>query len=126
MQDDHKQIRIDKVKVKQGVPLDDHALKGHFFEATGVHETYLFYHRDGSGVVLTDPPVVARDIDFTFSLHDMPGITWTISQLSISENDESASGKWVNNNNPNDDNGDFTAEAGPSLPEETAYSANAR
>ena len=116
-------IQIDKVNIKKGVPVDNHVLKGNYFQATGVHDTYLFYYADGEQIQ-TQPPVIAGDIEFNFSLKGMPGVTWTISRLAI--NNEFAIGNWSNTNNPKDDDGTFQAQAGPSLgEEETASSASA-
>jgi hypothetical protein len=113
-------ILIDKVTVQKGAPVDNHVLKGTFFQPTGVHDTYLFYYPDGEQIQ-TDPPVIAGDIEFTFKLKDMKDIIWTISKLAI--NDEFAIGSWSNSRNTNDDDGTFQAQAGPSLGEEEAASS---
>jgi hypothetical protein len=85
-----------------------------------VHDTYLFFYPDGEQIQ-TDPPVIAGDIEFTFTLKDMKDIIWTISKLAI--NDEFAIGSWSNTRKTNDDDGTFQAQAGPSLGQDEAASS---
>jgi len=122
MSDDVKKIRIDHVQ--GGSARNQQALKRNYFLATGVHDTYQFMSPSDE-VIVTDPPVVATDFDFSFTLKETPKVTWTITKFQISELDGKASGNWTNTDQLEQEDGSFQAQSGPGLPEEESYSANA-
>lgn len=122
MSDDVKKIKIDNVV--GGSQKDQQALKRNYFLATGVHDTYQFLSPNDE-VIVTDPPVVATDFDFSFSLKEMPKVSWSVSNFKISELDGKASGHWTNTDQLDQEEGSFQAQSGPGLPEEESYSANA-
>lgn len=118
MNDDHKKIRIHTVE--GGDLQDQQALKRNYFESTGVNDTYQFFTPDGS-VIPTVPIVLASGHDFTFSLREMPGTTWTIINFEISG--DQGAGNWTNDRRTKaEEDGSFQAQAGPTF-EETASSA---
>ena len=119
MGDDTKKIRIENVE--GGDARDQNALKRNYFLPTDVNDTYQFFD-PGDDLIVTNPPVVATGHNFSFSLKEMPEVTWTISNFDI--NDESASGNWTNTHKIELDEGHFQAQSGPGA-EETASSAAA-
>jgi hypothetical protein len=119
MNDDPKKIRIENVQ--GGDAQDQNALKRNYFLPTGVNETYRFFD-PGDDPIETNPPVVATRYNFSFTLREMPGVTWMVSNFDI--NNESAFGNWTNTHKIELDDGSFQAQAGPSV-EETVSSATA-
>ena len=119
MQNDAKKIRIEDVQ--GGDTRDQQALKRNYFYPTGVNNTYQFFD-PGDDPIATTPPVVASGFNFSFTLKEMPDVTWTITNFDI--NDESASGNWTNTHRVELDEGHFQAQSGPGA-EETASSAAA-
>ena len=120
MQNDAKKIRIEDVQ--GGDTRDQQALKRNYFYPTGVNNTYQFFD-PGDDPIVTDPPVVATGFNFTFTLREMPDVTWTITNFDI--NDEAASGNWVNSHKIELEEGEFHAQAGGGAEEETTASATA-
>lgn len=119
MTDDTKKIKIEVVQ--GGDSRDQQALKRNYFYPTGVNNTYQFFD-PGDDPIVTHPPVVAAGHNFTFTLKEMPDVTWTITNLDI--NDQKANGNWTNTHKIEADDGSFQAQAGPSV-EETVSSATA-
>ncbi len=119
MDDEAKKIRIKDVE--GGDSRDQQALKRNYFYPTGVNSTYQFFD-PGDDPIVTEPPVVATGVDFSFSLKDMPGVTWNISKFEI--NDQAASGMWNNSARIELEDGSFQAQAGPTF-EEVGSSATA-
>ena len=122
MSEDVKRIRIDRVD--GGGERDRQALKRNYFLATGVHDTYQLL-TPSDEVIATIPPVVATGFDFSFSLKEMPKVTWTITDFDISEDAGFAKGNWTNTDQIEQEEGSFQAQSGPGLPEEESYSATA-
>ena len=122
MSEDVKRIRIDRVE--GGNERDRQTLKRNYFLATGVHDTYQFL-TPSDEVIQTIPPVVAEGFDFSFSLKEMPGVTWSITNFKISELAGVADGNWTNTDQLELEDGSFQAQSGPCLPEEESYSATA-
>jgi hypothetical protein len=122
MSDDAKKIKIEHVQ--GGQQKDQQALKRNYFLATGVHDTYQFLSPTDE-VIRTIPPIVASGFDFSFTLKEMPKVTWTITDFEISEELGTARGNWVNTDQIELEEGSFQAQSGPGLPEEESYSATA-
>ena len=120
MQDDSKKIRIKDVQ--GGDSRDQQSLKRNYFYPTAVNDTYQFFD-PGDDPIVTDPPVVAKGFNFTFTLKEMPDVTWTITNFDI--NDQSANGSWVNSHKIELDDGEFHAQAGGGAEEENTASATA-
>ena len=121
MTDDTKKIRINDVQ--GGDSRDQQALKRNYFYPTGVNDTYQFFD-PGDDLIVTNPPVVATGYSFSFTLQEMPEITWTISNFDI--DNLSATGSWNNTHRIDLDEGHFQAQSGPGAePEDAASSATA-
>ena len=116
---DPKRIKIDNVT--GGRPQDHEALKRNYFEGTTVNDTYLFYSLNGEHIP-TNPPVLANNRGFSFELKEMPGVIWNVTNFAIDH--LAASGNWTNGLQIDNDDGTFTAQAGPGF-EETVSSATA-
>ena len=119
MDDDAKKIRIKEVQ--GGDTRDQQALKRNYFYPTGENNTYQFFD-PGDDPIVTDPPIVATGVDFSFTLKEMPDVTWNVSNFDI--NDQAASGKWNNTARIELEDGSFQAQAGPTF-EEVGSSATA-
>ena len=119
MDDDAKKIRIKDVQ--GGDTRDQQALKRNYFYPTGVNNTYQFFDPNNDPIVTT-PPVVAEGVNFSFSLREMPEVTWNIINFDI--NDQVASGNWNNSARIELEDGSFQAQAGPTF-EEVGSSATA-
>lgn len=115
MGNESKKIKIDNVQ--GGDPQDQNALKRNYFLPTGSNDTYQFFD-PGDDLIVTDPPVLASGYNFSFSLREMPGVTWTISNFAISN--ETATGNWTNTHNADEDEGEFHAQSGGGLEESTS------
>lgn len=101
---------------------EEQALMNILFLGTGVNETYQLFTLSGQPIQ-TSPPVVAKDVVFTFSLLAMPGVVWTVNNFEIGE--DHATGNWSNPlRNKEQDDGSFQATAGPSV-EDAVASATA-
>lgn len=120
MQDDLKKIRIKQVQ--GGDSRDQQALMRNYFYPTGVDNTFQFFD-PGDDPIVTDPPVVAEGVNFSFSLKEMPGVTWNVSNFDI--NDQVGSGKWNNTARIELEDGEFHAQAGGGAEEEETASATA-
>jgi hypothetical protein len=122
MSEHAKKIKIDHVH--GGSLKNQQALKRNYFLATGVHDTYQLL-TPSDEVIATIPPVVATGFDFSFTLKEMPKVTWTISNFDISEDAGFAKGDWTNTDQIEQEEGSFQAQSGPGLPEDESYSATA-
>jgi len=119
MDDDSKKIRIKEVQ--GGDSRDQQALKRNYFYPTGVNDTYQFFD-PGDDPIVTHPPVVATGVNFSFTLKEMPEVTWNISNFDI--NDQNAAGNWNNSQRIELEDGSFQAQSGPTF-EEVGSSATA-
>lgn len=113
-----RKIRIDSVI--GGGTRDQQALKRNYFLATGVNDTYQFFD-PGNDLIVTQPAVVATGVVFQFELQEMPGVTWTISNFAVVD-DNSATGNWTNTQKIDLEDGTFTAQAGGGTGEEETAS----
>jgi hypothetical protein len=107
-----RKITIDTVH--GGDPDDQNALKHNYFQATGVNDTYQLFAPNGK-VIPTDPVVLAKGYDFTFSLKEMHDVGWWVTEFDIGTIDGdkvTAKGKWSNTHKKDDDDGSFQAQAG--------------
>lgn len=119
----HIQKPMPMKKVLGATPHEEQALMNILFLGTGVNETYQLFTLTGLPIQ-TSPPVVAKDVDFTFSLLAMPGIVWTVTNFVI--NEDQATGNWSNPlRRKEQDDGSFQATAGPVIVEDAVASATA-
>lgn len=118
MSNEPKKIRIEEVQ--GGDWRDQQALKRNYFLPTG-NNTYQFFD-PGDDPIATTPPVLETGVNFSFTLKEMPDVTWMITNFTI--NDEDANGNWNNSARVELDDGSFQAQAGPGK-EETVSSATA-
>ena len=118
MDDDTKKIRINVVQ--GGDSRDQQALKRNYFYPTGENNTYEFFD-PGDDQIVTAPPVLVTGENFSFTLKEMPDVTWTISNFDI--NDQTATGNWTNTHKIELDDGEFHAQAGGGAEEDTSSAA---
>ena len=117
MDDDTKKIRINVVQ--GGDSRDQQALKRNYFYPTG-DNTYEFFD-PGDDRIDTTPPVLVTGENFSFTLKEMPDVTWTISNFDI--NAQIATGNWTNTHKIELDEGEFHAQAGGGAEEDTSSAA---
>ena len=118
MDDDTKKIRINVVQ--GGDSRDQQALKRNYFYPSGENNTYQFFD-PGDDEIVTASPLVATGENFSFTLKEMPDVTWTISNFDI--NDQTATGNWTNTHKIELDEGEFHAQAGGGAEEDTSSAA---
>jgi hypothetical protein len=118
MDDDTKKIRIENVQ--GGDSRDQQALKRNYFYPTGVNGTYQFFD-PGDDLIVTHPPVVAAGFNFSFTLKEMPDVTWMVSNFDI--NDQTAFGNWTNTHKIELADGEFHAQSGGGAEEDVSSAA---
>ena len=119
-----KKIKINKVWITRGGPVDDHNLMGCYFEEVNEPDKYHFYGKQNSLIPTIPDVLTAETTDFKF-IRD--GVSWTVNpfHLDLGPVMKTANGHWSNSRGTDDDDGDFHATAGPGAGEEEESASSA-
>ena len=113
-------IRIQKVWIQRGGPVDDHNLMGCYFEQVNDLGDYHFFGKKGDLIPTIPDVITGETIDFQF-IRD--GVLWAVNPFHLDPPMEMANGHWSNPRGTDDDDGEFVAQAGPIRPEEESASS---